>query len=101
MCTQSVEPEMGDLTKIVISKVKEEWEDIAFALRFKRPIVKEIQQKYPENPRKCCREVFLKWLDKDHGVGPRTWMTLLSKIGEIEELLEAKEKIEKELLTVN
>ena len=88
---------MGDLNKIVIPKIKTEWEDVAFALHFKRQIVKDIKNTYPESSKQCCREVLLKWLDEDDGIGPRTWNTLLEKIGEVEELSLVKKNIQKEL----
>jgi len=93
------EPEMDDLFMIVIPKIKAEWEDLAYALRFKIPQVEAIKEKYREDPKKCCREVLKDWLSTAHGVSPKTWSVLLNKLRGIE-LTKAAEDIVEELCAV-
>lgn len=92
-----LEPEMADLSKFVIPRIKAEWEDVAFALRYKIVTVNAIKEKHNEDPKKCCRELFIDWLSTSHGVGPKTWSTLLDKLKEVEDLSAATQEIIKEL----
>ena len=77
---------MGDINKIVVPKIQAEWEDVAYALRYKIPTVKAIKAKYNDDPKKCCKELLTDWLSTDNGVGPKTWSTLLDKLKEVEDL---------------
>ena len=88
---------MADINNIVIPRIKAEWEDVAFALRYKIATVKAINEKHNGNPKKCCRELFIDWLSTGHGVYPKTWSTLLDKLKEVEELAAATEEIINEL----
>ena len=92
-----LEPEMADLNYIVIPRIKAEWEDVAYALHYKIVTVNAIKEKHNENPKKCCRELFIDWLLTNHGVGPKTWSTLLDKLKEVEGLSVATQEIIKEL----
>ena len=83
---------MADINKIVIPQIKAEWEDVAYALRYKIPEVNGIKAKYSDNPKRCCQELFIDWLSTNNGIGPKTWSTLLDKLGEIKELTAAREK---------
>ena len=82
-----VEPEMIDLLKIVIPKVMNEWEYIAYALHYEPAIIESIKEKKRENPKKCCEELLKDWLTTNNGAkaGPKVWLTLLNtlKINEI------------------
>ena len=83
------EPEMFDLTKIVIPKIMNEWEYIAEALRYELPTITAIkQQRGCDNSRQCCRELFKDWLTTNRGakVGPKVWSTLLDTLKEIDEI---------------
>ena len=86
---------MHDISKIVIPRIKEEWEDFAYALRYDS-VVNDIKEQYDGDPRKCCREVLLKWLKSDDG-GPKTWSALLEILRDIDHLSAATEEITKEL----
>ena len=88
---------MADLNIIVIPRIKAEWEDVAFALRYKIVTVNSIKEKHKENPKKCCRELFKDWLSTDHGVSPKTWSTLLNKLKEVEDLATATQEISNEI----
>ena len=88
---------MGNINKIVVPRIQVEWEDVAFALHYKIPIVNTIKAMHNDNPKKCCKELFKDWLSTDHGVGPKTWSTLLEKLQEIEDLAAATSEIKNEL----
>ena len=88
---------MGSINKIVIPRIKAEWEDVAYALEYDISEVQGIQAKYNSDPKKCCRELFIDWLSTHHGVGPKTWSTLLEKLKEVGDLAAATDEIEKEL----
>ena len=87
-------PEMYDLVTIVIPKIKAGWTDVAYALRFKISSVDAIKEKHSNDPKKCCRDVFVAWLSTEQGVSPKTWSTLLHKLKGIELTLAAEEIIE-------
>ena len=59
-----------------------EWEDIADALHYDPPIIKEIKDKEHEGPKKCCREFLRDWLMTNNGAkaGPKVWSTLLDAL---------------------
>ena len=94
-CT--VEPEMGELIKIVIPEIAAEWEDVGFALSYKISTLKNIKEKHKEDPKKCCRELFIDWLSTSHGVSPKSWSVLLERMKEFESLKRAAEQIEEKL----
>ena len=88
---------MGDINKIVIPKIQAEWEDVAYALRYKIPTVNAIKVKCNDNPKRCCKELFKDWLSTNHGASPKTWSTLLDKLKEVEYLAAARDEIMEEL----
>lgn len=92
-----LEPEMADVNTIVIPRIKAEWEDVAYALRYKIVQVNAIKAKHNGDPKKCCRELFIDWLSTAHGVSPKTWSTLLDKLKEVEDLAAATHEIINEL----
>ena len=79
---------MFDLKRIVISKIMNEWENIADALRYDLTIVKSIKEKERGDPKKCCREFFIDWLTTNHGAraGPKVWSTLLDALNKVDEI---------------
>ena len=87
---------MGDLVTIVIPKIKAEWEEVAYALYFDSPEVSAIGLKCLWDPKKCCREVFIDWIERGRGISPKTWSELLNRLKKIE-LVKAAEDIFKEL----
>ena len=91
------EPKMKDLIIIVIPLLKAEWEDVAFLLNYKTHLVNSIKQFYRNDPRKCCRELFIDWLETNHGVSPKTWSTLLNTIAESEDFTKTVEQILEQL----
>ena len=88
---------MVDIITIVIPRIQAEWEDVAYALDYEIATVNAIKAKNNDNPKKCCRELFIDWLSSGHGVGPKTWSTLIEKLKKIEELAAATNEIINEL----
>ena len=85
------------MVKIVIPKVAAHWETLAYFLQFEVPQVDIIREKFSNDPEKCCREVFIRWLNSKEGIKAKTWETLLNTLKEITELTAATEQIEKKL----
>ena len=83
---------MDDLNQILVPKICAEWEDVAYALRYEIPIVKFIQSKHNDDPKKCCKELLIDWLRTSNGTGPKIWLTLLDKLKKVDELTVAREK---------
>ena len=79
---------MFDLSKIVIPKIMNEWEDIAFALHYDIVTIKAIRVKYRYDPKMCCREFLQDWLMTKNGIeaGPKVWSTLLHALKEVNEI---------------
>ena len=92
--TKYLEPEMKDINKIVVPRIQAEWEDVAFALRYEISRVDAIKANNKDNSKKCCKELFINWLSTKHGVGPKTWSTLIKELKEISDLEETIKEIE-------
>ena len=82
------EPDMIDLIKIVIPKVMNEWEYIAYALRYDLSNISAIKSRGNADPKKCCRELLKDWLTTKHGAkaGPKVWSTLLDALKQIDDI---------------
>ena len=92
-----LEPDMEDLNAIVIPRIQAYWEDFAYALRYKIHTVTAIQEKYREDPKKCCKGLLLDWLTTANGKSPKTWNTLLDALRKVNELTSVTREIEEEL----
>ena len=79
---------MFDLIKIVIPRIMNEWEYVAYGFRYDLATIESIKEKGREKPKKCCEELFKDWLRTDHGAsaGPKTWSTLLDVLKEIDDI---------------
>ena len=88
---------MHDLIEIVMPKIQAEWEIVAFILQFKIHEVNYIKQNCKEDPGKCCLKLFIDWLETGQGVSPKTWATLLDKLGKIPQLTAVTEEIKLKL----
>ena len=75
------------------------WEDVAYSLHYDIPTVDGIDAKQKSDPKKCCQQLLKDWLSTDHGVGPKTWDTLLKQLKEVPELMASIEIIKKQLIT--
>ena len=92
------EPDIWQLTKVVIPKIKAEWKDVALSMGYGMHNIKDIKLE-SEDFKECCQNLFSDWLETDHGPTPKSWRTLLSKIKQVDSLTTAAEEIEMELLT--
>ena len=90
---------MGDLITIVIPNIKAHWEEVAYVLRFKIIDVNAIKEKHKDDPKKCCQQLFIDWLSTNKGVTPKTWPTLLAKLGKVENLVAVIEEIKSTTVT--
>jgi len=96
LCINFSEPDMWNLIKIVIPKVKASWEDVAYSMGYDVYFVEATKEDF-SNLDKRCRKVFTDWLTTSHGPTPKTWQTLLSKLKDVDDLKAAVESIDKEL----
>ena len=96
-----LEPAMIQINKLVIPKVFQEWEDVAYGLEYNISTVNAIRCKHNENPKKCCRELFEDWLSTNNGSKPKTWQTLLHRLEEIKELYSVTGNIRKQLIQMD
>ena len=82
------------MIKLVVPKVAAHWQMIAYFMEFETSRVNIIEEKCSKNPEKCCREVFIHWLDSKEGISPKTWEVLLKTLSDITELTAVAEQIE-------
>ena len=52
------------------------------------PTIKAIKDKERGDPKKCCREFFIDWLQTKNGAkaGPKVWSTLLDTLKKVDEI---------------
>ena len=86
---------MKDLLTIVVPRIASEWNDVAHHLNFDISEIKIIREKCREDPEKCCRELFERWLQVESD--RKTWKTLLIAFKHIQELTAVTEEIEIDL----
>lgn len=88
---------MKQMMDKVIPRVAAEWKQLAYMLEFDISRVNIIRQKERDDPEACCCELLCEWLSTDHGVGPKTWTTLLTALKQIKKLTSVSNEIEKDL----
>ena len=89
---------MWQVSEIVVPLIMAHWRDVAYnSLYYDIPTVKRIDATHNGDPRKCCLKLFIDWLSTNHGVGPKTWETLLKQLKEVPELNASVEWIKKRL----
>ena len=88
---------MFELTKIVIPKIKADWESLAYCMRYTPEEVNGFR-KDSQNSDDCCRNLFTNWISTSHGPKPKTYETLLKHIKKIDNLIAASEAVQKELI---
>jgi len=88
---------MWNLIKIVIPKIKAEWEDVAYCMGYNVNFVVATKEDFG-NSDKQCKHIFTDWLRTSHGPVLKTWQILLSRLKDVENLNAAVESIEKELI---
>ena len=87
---------MWNLIKIVVPKVKAEWEDLAYSMEYDIATIEEIEE-HNSNSENCCVALFADWLHTDHGATPKTWSTLLQKIKDVDSLAATVDDIKRQL----
>ena len=88
---------MVDLNEIVVPRIMAEWDDVAYALGYEIHLVKYIEEKHNNNPKKCCKELLIDWLITDHGASPKVWSTLVARLKKVGDLVRAREQIVEEV----
>ena len=97
MILLSPEPDMWNLIKIVIPKIKAEWEDFAYSMGYDAGTVDAIEEECNGKLDKCCKKLFKDWLTTNNGCTPKTWQKVIERIKAVENLAAATENITKEL----
>ena len=87
---------MLELLKIVIPKIKANWEDVAYSMRYSVYEVDAIATESLSLKERCVK-LFTNWLTTAHPPTPKNWLTLLEQLKQVNELTAAVEEIEKEL----
>ena len=91
---------MFELTEIVIPKIKDEWESLAYSMRYTTQEVKSFKRD-SQDSHECCKNLLDNWISTGHGPKPKTYQTLLKRIKKISNLAAASEAVEKELIRGN
>ena len=91
---------MKHLNNIVVHKVAANWKNVADSLEFEYWTIKNIEVKYRNYPEECCQELLRDWLSLDHGIGPKTWSTLLKALKETRGCTAITELIENKVATL-
>ena len=88
---------MKHLVNIVLPKIAADWKIVAINLEFDYATIQIIRQRGRDDPESCCLEMLTEWVNKDCGMGPKTWNTLLCTLKEISKLTNVCNEIEKKL----
>ena len=59
-----------------------QWDDFAFTLHYGTNDVEAIRTMKRNQPKECCKQFLIDWLQSNRGDGPKKWSTLLNKLGE-------------------
>ena len=90
-----IEAQMFELSEYVIPKVMNQWECLAYCMKYKQREVK-IFRRDSQDINQCCIKMFSNWLETSYGPTPKTYQTLLNYIKSIDDLTAASEEIERE-----
>ena len=88
-------PYIWELTEIVVPRVKNYWEDLAYVMTYNSEVERFDQG--GRNPEERCINLLANWLTTSHGPKPKTYQTLLKYIRKVDYLTAASEQIEREL----
>ena len=89
---------MRDLYVFVIPKIKEHWRAVAYALQFSIVTVQKIEATCHGRSVQCCQQLFRLWLLTDKDGEPKTWLTLLAKLEQVEPLKPVVDELKKVIL---
>lgn len=84
---------------MVIPLLEAEWDTVGHLLRCDITKINSIRTSNPGNPRRCCQQLLIHWLETDHGDGiiNNTWYALLNAIAADKNFTKSTEDILKEL----
>ena len=88
---------MWELTRIIIPKVKAQWKELAYCMRYSIGDVDGFDREGRDLTDRC-EKLFGNWLTTNHGPTPKTYQTLLKYIKDVDNLAAASEEIEEELI---
>ena len=71
---------VGGITRRIVLELATDWKTIAYALRFKDYLVKNMEDRSKEE---ACRETLRRWLDGEGGAPP-TWEALIEVLEDID-----------------
>jgi len=77
---------MRQLHKHVIRKIAAYWKTVAEFLELETTTINHLEDRFQDDPAKCCEEAFREWLKSDDAVEPRTWSSLMTTLKEIRAL---------------
>ena len=84
---------MKQLHKHLIPKIAAEWRTVAEFLELETNTITDVEERFRNDPIKCCEETFREWLKSDDTVEPKTWSSLMTTLKEIRALNLVIEKI--------
>ena len=89
--------QIRELLKIVIPKIVDEWESVAYCMKYTIKEVRSFRNDFINTTGRCVR-LFEHWLTADDGPKPKTYLTLLKHIKKIDTLAAVSVAIEEELI---
>ena len=92
-----IDAQMWELTEFVIPKIKDNWENLAYCMRYTIGEVEAIK-KESHDFKECCIKLFKDWLTTSHGPIPKTYQTLLQHIRKIDDLTAVSTEIKRKLI---
>ena len=92
-----IEVQMWELTEFVIPKIKDNWDNLAYCMRYTIGEV-EAFKKESRDLKECCIQLFRNWITTGHGPTPKTYKTLLHHIKKINDLTAVSGEIERQLI---
>ena len=92
------EVQMWELIEFVIPKIMDNWENLAYCMRYAPGEVQTFKTGGFYDPKECCKKLFIDWITTGHGPTPKTYQTLLNHIKKINDLTAASEVIERDLI---
>ena len=94
-----LEPDMWDVMKIVIPKVRPYWVKLAYSMGYDIYNVMTFEGGCgPVTINMQCYKLFENWLTTGCGCTPKTWQTLFHRIEQVDELSAAAEEIKRQLV---
>ena len=91
------EAEIWELLEYVRPKIKAEWKQLAYCMRYTVEEVEAIN-KEAKDMNDCCEKLFTNWISSNHGPKPKTYQTLLKHIKKIDNLAAAFQGIKEQLI---